>query len=372
MTRILLIAARMALWALGLGIALVTLAPFWDTNLWWVRMWDFPRVQIAAAGLAVLVAALCLPGRTRLVLPVLMALACGYQLWRVLPYTPLASAEMALAPDDPGAVTLLSANVLMENDRHDLVAERIAEVDPDILLLMETDQAWIDALEPALARYPHVLRAPRDDHYGLVLATRLEPERMEVVTLTDSDTPAAVAQLRDAAGRPFRFVGLHPRPPVPGEGTAERDAEIYLAARFARASGMPVVAAGDFNDVAWSDTSRTFKHVGEYLDPRIGRGFHASFDVGRWWFRVPIDQLYVTPDVAVVSIERLREVGSDHFPMAAVLRIDASLAARLNEAPEPVSEEEREIVARAIGGLRVGDWFDGGALAASTPAPAPD
>lgn len=363
MRRVLILLARLALWTLGLGIAVVTLGPFWDTNLWWVRLWDFPRLQIVAAAGVVLLSALLVPGRTRVVLPLLMVAACGYQLWRILPYTPFAATEMAFAPDDPTAIRVMSSNVLMENDAHDRLADLIAEVDPDILLLMETDQTWIDALEPVLARYEHVLRAPRDDHYGMVLATRLEAERLEIVHLTGADTPAAMAQLRDAAGRPFRLVGLHPRPPLPGQGTAERDAEIYLAARFAKRSGMPVVATGDFNDVAWSDTSRTFKHVGQYLDPRIGRGFYSSFDADRWWLRFPIDQLYMTPDIAVVAIERLRDVGSDHFPMAATIRVDAGVAARLNTAPEPVSEDEREIVSRAIDGIGGDAWIENDALA---------
>ncbi len=107
---------------------------------------------------------------------------------------------------------------------------------------------------------------------------------------------------------------------------------------------MPLIAAGDFNDVAWSDTSRTFKHVGEYLDPRIGRGFYASFDADKPYLRFPIDQFFVTPDVAVVSIERLGYIGSDHFPMAATIRLDAVLAAALNTPPPPLSDAERDLV----------------------------
>lgn len=348
MTRVAAIAGHLVLWTVALGIATVTLAPFWDTNIWWVRLWDFPRLQILAAALAVGIAALLVPGRTRIVVPALMVAVCVFQVWRIFPYTPLAAQEMALAPADPDAVRIMSSNVLMENEHRERLIDLVREIDPDILLLMETDADWIEALEPMLAGYATVLRAPRDDHYGMVFATRLETETAEVVHLTGDGTPAILAQLRDRDGTSFRFVGLHPRPPLPGQGTAERDAEIYYAARFALASGMPVVATGDFNDVAWSDTSRTFKRVGRYLDPRIGRGLYSSFDADRWWLRFPIDQLYMTPDVAVVALERLPYIGSDHFPMAATVRFDATLASRLNVTPRPVSEDEEEIVERAM------------------------
>ena len=113
-------------------------------------------------------------------------------------------------------------------------------------------------------------------------------------------------------------------------------------------SGVPLIATGDFNDVAWSDTSQSFKHVGRYLDPRIGRGFFASFDADRPWLRFPIDQFYVTPDVAVVSIERRGYIGSDHFPMAATIRLDARLAADLNTSPPPSAALDRCLARRVL------------------------
>jgi endonuclease/exonuclease/phosphatase (EEP) superfamily protein YafD len=255
---------------------------------------------------------------------------------------------MELAADAQDSVKILSSNVLMENDRHGNVLDMIARFDPDILFLMETDQRWLDALAPALRRYDTVVSEPLGNHYGMVFATRLGVDDARVAYLTESDTPTLVAQLRGPDDKPFRFVGLHPRPPVPGQNTQERDAQIYYAARFARKADMPVIATGDFNDVAWSDTSQTFKHVGQYLDPRIGRGFFASFDARKFWLRFPIDQVYVTEDVAVVSIKRLEFIGSDHFPMATTIRLNPGLAKRLNTTPPPISKDEQALIDRSI------------------------
>ncbi|TPE53687.1 endonuclease/exonuclease/phosphatase family protein [Amaricoccus solimangrovi] len=343
--------ARVAIWIATSAILVATLLPLWDSNRWWVRILDFPRLQIAILGGAMLIAALfLLPGPGRWLVPALMIAACGYQIARIFPYTPLAPTEIGLAPDAPDSVSILSANVLMENRDHDAVARLIGERAPDILLLMETDQRWVDALAPVLETYDTVLREPKDNHYGMVFATRLPVEAARITRLTTDDTPSVFAELTGPGGRTFRFVGLHPRPPMPGQSTRDRDAQIYYAARFAAKSGVPLIVTGDFNDVAWSDTSRLFKHVGQYVDPRIGRGFFASFDAKKPFWRFPIDQFYATPDVAVVGFERLRYVGSDHFPIAAVIRLDAELAGRLNTPPAPLSEEQegevRESVAR--------------------------
>jgi endonuclease/exonuclease/phosphatase (EEP) superfamily protein YafD len=353
MTEILLTAATVLVWLVAVLIVILTVVPLWDTSTWWVRVMDFPRLQIAVAGCVVILAALLLlSGSSRLVVLAMMLVATGYQLWRIFPYTHFAAVEVELAPVDPDTVRILSANVLMENTRHDLVRDAIAAYDPDILLLMETDQVWIDALEPALGRYPTVLREPIDNHYGMVFATRLDVRDARIVRLTKDDTPSVFAELDTSGGTRFRFVGLHPQPPIPGQSTKERDAQILYAARFAARSGMPMVVTGDFNDVAWSDTSQLFKHVGQYVDPRIGRGFFASFDANRWFLRFPIDQFYVTPDIAVVSIERLAYVGSDHFPMAGAIRLDPELAARLNKTPPPLSPKEQQEVDESVAKTR--------------------
>lgn len=340
-------------WMLAGLVIVVTVLPMSNAHTWWIRLMDFPRLQIAIIAGVISIAALFIPGSTRLVLPALMAAACCYQLWRIYPYTPFAAVEMTLAPEGPDTIKVLSANVLMENRQHGLLLQGIEQFDPDILLLMETDQIWVDAVEPALARYSTVIREPKSDHYGMVFATRLPADDVRIVRLTSDDTPSVFAQMTAPDGTVFRFVGLHPQPPVPGQNTHERDAQIFYAALFAQKSNVPVVVTGDFNDVVWSATSRTFKHVGRYLDPRIGRGFFASFDAEKFYLRFPIDQLFVTEDVAMVSIERLAYIGSDHFPMAAKLRVDAELAARFNVTPEPVSDGEQRLIDESMARTRV-------------------
>lgn len=338
-------------------LVIVTLLPFSGSHAWWVRIWDFPRVQIAVGLAAVLAASAVLPGLAGGIVAAAAAACLGWQLWRIGPFTPLARKEMRLAGGtDAADVTLLGVNVLMENAEHDQVAALIRREDPDVLLLMETDQVWCDALAPVLDGYPTVLRAPRDDHYGMVFATRLEAAEARIVRLTEDETPSVFARLATRDGHAFHFVGLHPQPPVPGVDTEERDTQILYAARFARAAEMPLVVMGDFNDAAWSDTAERFKAYGRYVDPRVGRGIYASFDANRWLIRCAIDQLYVTDDVAMVSFGLGPHVGSDHFPVIARVRIDARAAAALNRRAPPLAEEERADLDRRVTawGRRIG------------------
>ena len=347
-------------------LAAVTVLPLSGTHHWWVRMWDFPRVQIAGGqALVAVLAAFFLSGDLRWLVLVPTLAGMALQLWRIRPFTPLSGREMRFATPrgDGHEVTLLASNVLMENDRHDLVRDLILEVDPDVVLLMETDQRWLDGVAPALAGYPKVLSLAKDDYYGLIFATRLEVVDAQVVYLTADETPTVFAELRTPGGRLFHFVGLHPEPPVPGVDTDERDAQILYAARFARRSDVPLVTMGDFNDAAWSHSSRLFKHYGRYLDPRRGRGLYASFHAKNPLIRCAIDQLFLTEDLAVVDFRLGPKIGSDHFPVIARIRVDPEDAGRLNVRPAPMTPEEREEIDARVEEYRKG-------LVRPTPAPA--
>jgi endonuclease/exonuclease/phosphatase (EEP) superfamily protein YafD len=317
------------IWCLGLFVAVTTALPLSKSAVWWVRMWDFPRHHIA--GLAVITALAAIPFAFAFkpVLIALMVICAGYQAILIYPYTPLARKEVALidAPPHAPQVSMVAANVLMENTRYGDLAKLIQREDPDVLFLMETDQVWHDALRDTLARYPTVRTHLCDDHYGLIFATRLTMRDFQLYYPANDDTAAVKAVLEDGAGTPFNFVGLHPRPPVPGNDTDARDQQIKVAAQLTASSERPTVCMGDFNDVAWSWTTRRFKRYGGFLEPRVGRGMMASFHAQHPMIRLPIDQFYLTRDVGLVSFSRLEEFGSDHFPLIATITLEVPQAA---------------------------------------------
>lgn len=333
-----------------IAIVIATVLPFSGSHAWWIRALDFPRVQIFIAATVLVVPAFLLAGWERTALLVALAACLGYQAWRIVPYTPLYPKEVRLAQEsEPGDdVTFLAANILMQNDRFTDVRELIRATDPDVLLLMETNQRWIDEMGPVLEAYSTVIREPLDNHYGLVFATRLKVVDSRVIQLTAEKTPMVFAEMETQGGNLLHFVGLHPKPPVPGEDTEARDAQIIYAARFARKTDVPLVAMGDFNDAAWSDTAQRFKTVGGYVDPRVGRGLLASFDAKNPLLRVPIDQIYITADLALVSFGRGPYIGSDHFPMIATVRLDRELASRLNREIVPLSDAEEDYIRAQI------------------------
>ena len=340
---------RAGIWVLRtLAFLLVagSLASTTDLNEWWIRIWDFPRVQILVAMIASAIGLWYLDRAWRPWIPIALLVASAWQFYRVLPYTPLAPHDVERVAEgeaqDEGCFTLLTLNVLQKNREYDRTIELIRRTDPDILLLTETDQAWADALAEVLSAYPDRIDRPLDNTYGIMFASRLPMSDASIRDLAQADTPSVFATLQ-AGGHSFRLMGLHPRPPQPKQDTEERDAELVVAARMARDLDMPVMAIGDFNDVAWSDTTRLFTDIGGFLDPRRGRGTYASFPAGMVWLGWPLDHLFVTEEFLLADMEVGRSVGSDHRPFMARMCLDPEAAAARNErADGPSAEDEEE------------------------------
>lgn len=328
-------------------LVLTTLLPLWRNPSWWVRVWDFPRLQLAAVAALLAVATVTTLGTHE---PLGIALLAGqlacllYQGWWILPYTPFYRREVkAVARGDGNRLLrLLVSNVLTPNRQADRLLALVRQHEPDLVLAVETDGWWesrLDTLEP---EYPYSLKCPLDNLYGMHLYSRLPLQDARIQFLVEDDIPSihALAVLR--GGESVRLHCLHPAPPSPTENdeSSERDAELIAVGKSVAESEGPVVVMGDLNDVAWSETTRLFRKISGLLDPRVGRGmfntFHARWPILRW----PLDHLFHSDDLAPVRIERLPSIGSDHFPLLAELRL-VSEPALEGEALE-ADEEDRE------------------------------
>ena len=334
---------RLAQWSLaaltGLACA-ATLLSTVDSDQWWVRVLDFPRILILLAVTSIAVLCMLFARRWRWPLLAALVVAAMLQAWRIYPYTSLAPIEVVTGSADASrsasCFTALGFNVLQHNRNYAATLAMITQHQPDLLLLMETDEKWAGALSSVLAHYPNIVRRPLDNTYGMIFASKLKVISARFENITDRDTPTVYARLETRDGRPFDYIGLHPRPPIPGQDTGLRDRKIAHAALAIDGRKIPAIAMGDFNDVAWSRTTQLFKQVGGFLDPRIGRGAYASFPTKYASLGWPLDQIFVSPEFVVRSLHILSNVGSDHRPLVVDLCLAPKNAESENAAPERV------------------------------------
>ncbi len=313
----------------ALLIVLATLLSALRFEQWWVRIFDYPRMQIAAIGLLVLVLLVALwkkqNGWERAVTG-LLALSVVYQGYRMFPYTPLAPKQVLESgehsPDS--TFSLLVANVLMGNRQADALLEIIRTYDPDLFLALEPNDWWERQLRPLEAEYPYTLKRPMDNTYGMLLYSRLELVNPEIKTLVEDSIPSVHARVRLPSGQLVQFHGLHPDPPNPkyAKEMTERDAELLLVGQEVQQAGRPAIVAGDLNDVAWSHTTSLFQEISGLLDPRIGRGTYNTYNANIPFLRWPLDHVFHSEHFKLVRLERGPRFGSDHFPIFVELVTD--------------------------------------------------
>lgn len=341
-------AFKLTLAVLGVLVVLQTVLSLLRGSSWWLRIFDFPRPQIAGGsigllglfGFANVGIEAALPGED--ILLVLMSLAVAVQSWQMLPYTPLWKRQVPDAA--PGAplsdrLRIVVSNVRMDNRRHDRWLATIRAEHPDLIVVVEIDSRWQYSLRALESDYPHRLLLPQDNTYGLALYSRLPLLDREVRHLVEQDVPSLFATVRLRSGRCVRCVALHPRPPRPdiAQDSDFRDAELARAADVVRKPApLPLVVVGDLNDVAWSHTTHRFQRLARVLDPRIGRGLFATFHAEHRFFRYPLDHVFHSNDFDLVELRRLPYVGSDHFPILIEIVLRPPTAPRPKiEAPEP-------------------------------------
>lgn len=319
-----LIVLRVLAYLLGSFGLIGTLLPFLRYDDYWIRGFDYPRLQLF---FILLFAAGCWAvtgedwGRGDDVVLALLLLAAAYQLYRILPYTRLWPVQSQAASQQVTPATSLSlmvSNVLQTNDAYDKVIDLVLNTSPDIFLSLESNEAWGKALRAGLdTAYPYAVEVPQENLYGMHLFSRIALIDPEVKYRIREDIPSIDARVKLGNGEEIDLYFLHPMPPSPSEAYAStgRDAELAMVGREVGEKGRQAIVAGDMNDVAWSHSSRLFQRLSGLLDPRRGRGFYATFHADHWLARWPLDHVFHAPNLALVNMRRLPHIGSDHFPL---------------------------------------------------------
>jgi endonuclease/exonuclease/phosphatase (EEP) superfamily protein YafD len=337
-----LTAGSLALSLVCLGVSLIPILPA-PHGL--VRMFDFGRMQVIA--LAVVAMGLALAsGPLTATAAAAIALAVGavlIQLAHVLPFAPVWSRQTRTFDGDVGNAAMLSllvCNVKQGNRQYERIVKLLAECSPDIAVFMETDAGWADALRPYLSGYADIVEQPQSNTYGMILASRLPLRESAVDFLLNEEVPSITCVVCLPGGKLVRVIALHPEPPLPIRDTLGRDAEILMVAERARKDLLPLIVTGDLNDVAWSPTTRRFLRISGLLDPRQGRGLFNTFDARYWFLRWPLDHIFHSTEFELVTIERQRFVGSDHFPM--FYRLALTDVGRNRPPSQPSADDLRE------------------------------
>ena len=231
----------------------------------------------------------------------------------------LPSPGPVIHPTDP-RVSLISLNVFTQNTNKEGVVKYLRERNPDLIVAMEVNERWENALKELKDVYPYQFIQPRADNFGIGLLSKwplIEPWFFE---LAETEIPNFRATI-ERDGRKLLIVATHPLPPIGANYTRERNAQLRALADFVANSKLPCLVAGDFNATPWSTAYRDFSSRSGLRDSSLGYGIQGSWNAKSWLIRIPIDQVFLPPNVGVIRRSLGPDVGSDHYPVETTIAI---------------------------------------------------
>ncbi len=306
---------------ISIVLLVFNLLPFIPHQHWIFRVFDFPRIQILILLLLIILFGLIFIENRSILFWVLQFFLCVFIVYNsfvLLPYTQLyrANSNMNIIKNSD-VISILSVNVYQFNREFHRLIDLINEIKPDIILTMESNQDWEDALSVLDIEYPNNRKIALENTYGMHFYTKIKVNKMQTNYFVAADLPSLEVELETHNKTAFTLFGVHPPPPSPTEEetSKERDGELLSVAKKVRKIKDPVIVVGDFNNVAWAKSSVLFRKTSGLMDPRIGRGFVSTYHAKYKLLRFPIDLFFHSTDIFIEEFKTLKHIGSDHLPL---------------------------------------------------------
>ncbi|MFO7681539.1 MAG: endonuclease/exonuclease/phosphatase family protein, partial [Chloroflexota bacterium] len=214
---------------------------------------------------------------------------------------------------------VMMMNVQELEEAHVEMSAYIQAENPDFLLVLEVDPAWLAVMSHLEEVYPYHLLEPRYSGRGIAFYSKLPWESAAVWDVVQMDRPALIASYY-VDDCPLTIVGLHPYPPLNDQMWRLRNEELAQVAAFIRQQPGAAILLGDLNITPWSPTFQDILAVSNLQNGRSKFGFLPTWPVVGSTALLPFDHILTTPDLTITAMETGHPVGADHLPLTANIR----------------------------------------------------
>lgn len=217
----------------------------------------------------------------------------------------------------------LQLNLRYDNRHPDKVFALIERARPDFILLDEVSEMWRRELAGIEEAYPHRLFCPGGGYIGGTAILSRRPFRAHAGMRCSPDAALSIATVVLDDERTLDVAALHLRWPWPSNQAWQIGALTPLLGGLAP----DTLLTGDLNAAPWSHAARRVAAAGELRTEPTG----PTWLTRRLptWLRpiigLPIDHVYAKGGVAIISVRRLEEVGSDHLPVLVDFTLPATV-----------------------------------------------
>jgi len=303
-----------------LGFCLVLLISMGLSRYVWVAdLANFIRPHLLASGITLFMVGLALPRRSTKIAGAIALLVAAIPFLFLPPPAP----SIAGMP-----VSIVAANVYVDNpDPTDFLAIP-AVASADILVLQEMTPRWQDALL-ASGRWAFESSRDLEGNTDMKLFSRFPILDAQTVSPQSTDTGGRYAVRFELLvdGRTVIVYAVHPQTPRSTRMWRQRAAYLRDLGRAlgAEPADASVIVAGDWNTPPWSPFFRDFLSSTGYRTTE-SRWWPSPtrFSIRLWSLTeigTPIDRIVVSPNVGLSDLLMGPTFGSNHLPVIARLSI---------------------------------------------------
>lgn len=233
-----------------------------------------------------------------------------------------ASADSSTSATIP--IRVMALNISTSNAGYNKVVKLIRQRQPDIVFMSEVRADLVSLLHEQLAaEYPYLHAEPSRITLGIAFLSRHPFRKIEtVVAGTESRMRRQYLRAElDWQGEVVTIVGIHPLPPMNGSWATSRNRELQLMGEIAHQSTEPFILLGDLNASPWSQPMQQLVAQTTLRYAAKGYGLGLTWRLAGVLLGAPLDHILVSPQWEVMDYVEAGDIGSDHIPIQADLRI---------------------------------------------------
>ncbi len=232
-------------------------------------------------------------------------------------YSSLRALNQATAAKS-NTLKVMTSNVWANNSDYDGYVDYVQTVNPDVIVIQEYTTAWDDALTTQLVQYPHTLRYPEENPFGIAVFSKYPLTDGRAFLVSRNTTPSIDVTV-DVNGTALKILGTHPLPPVSLVTHHLRNEHLEALAEFIRYESGPTIVMGDLNITPWSQPFQHLVARAGLLDGRRGHGVLPTWPSWFYPLQIPIDHILVKPSITVTELENSEALKSDHRSLSATV-----------------------------------------------------
>ncbi len=214
-------------------------------------------------------------------------------------------------------IKLALYNVLTSNKNYDDFLLDISQENPDIIILQETDDIWLEHIKDIKNQYPYYIEHSRLDNFGISLYSKIPLTGTGIELWTDYEVPVLVACL-NLFSKNVKIYGIHTLPPISNDYYRVRNEMLEkINTISSQESSKNLIFAGDFNTTIYSNSYKKYIQSADLKDCQI-----LAKNINGTWnakyisiFRIPLEHILISGSFLLHSFKVGQNFGSDHLPL---------------------------------------------------------